>query len=167
MFTVKKATAVAAAALVAAGALAAAGPASAGSVRQGSENVRFFNEDTGGALDANAVGGNVAISWAPNGTDYQAWILRFGSQGGLQIESRARVGQCLQAPENLGDPIAVVTCNKYIPTQWWVLPMVGDKHVIALQQDPEKVIESTPTGNPVFQGFYDGNPRQLWDISVA
>ncbi|MFF4816869.1 hypothetical protein ACFY2K_20005 [Kitasatospora sp. NPDC001309] len=166
MFTVKKATTVAVAALVATGALAGAAPASASSARQGSENVRFFNEDTGGALDANSTGGS-AVSWAPNGTDYQAWILRFGSQGGLQIESKARVGQCLQAPENFGDPIAVVTCNKYVPTQWWVLPMVGDKHVIALQQDPEKVIESTPTGNPVFQGFYDGNPRQLWDASAA
>ncbi|MFJ8475389.1 RICIN domain-containing protein [Kitasatospora sp. NPDC094011] len=165
MFTIKKATAVAAAALAVSGAVAAAAPASA-DVRAVSQNVRFFNENTGGSLDANGLGGNVALSWTPNGTAYQDWFLDAGSQGGVQIRSRAR-NQCLQAPENAGDQIAVVDCNKYIPTQWWVLNEVNGRYAIALQRDQERVIESVPTGNPVFLGFFDGNENQVWDVNPS
>ncbi|MFI9361700.1 hypothetical protein ACIG5E_11650 [Kitasatospora sp. NPDC053057] len=41
------------------------------------------------------------------------------------------------------------------------------KFTIAQQRDQDRVIEATPTGNPVLETLFDGSPRQLWDINPS
>ncbi|MFJ9605854.1 ricin-type beta-trefoil lectin domain protein [Kitasatospora sp. NPDC101176] len=170
MLSVKQAAAVTAAAVAAAGVLATAPAASAaGAAVQGrpvvAENVRFFNEDTNGALDASTFG-PVAVTWEANGGAFQDWLLHPSPRGYL-IESVGRHGSCLQAPANPGDPIPVVKCNPNVPTQQWAFNRVGDRVVIGEMLDENYVIEATTTGNAVVKSFRDDNPRQLWDITPS
>ncbi|MBO1416274.1 ricin-type beta-trefoil lectin domain protein [Streptomyces sp. FH025] len=166
MYSIKKAAAAVVAVLAVTGAVTAAAPASAGQVRQAGGNVRFFNEATGGSLDANGSGAPVAITWQPNGTAFQDWILRPLGPVFL-IESVARRGSCLQAPPNSGDVIRLAPCNPNNPTQAWELDRVGDKFVIAEATDENFVIEATSNTNPVVKQFRDENPNQLWDVTPS
>ncbi|MBV2154119.1 ricin-type beta-trefoil lectin domain protein [Kitasatospora sp. SUK 42] len=165
MFNIKKAAVATVAVLAVTGAVTAAAPASAGKVRQAGGNVRFFNEATNGSLDANS-GGNVAITWEPNGTGFQDWIIRPLGPVFL-IESVAKRGQCLQSPPNPGDVIRVLPCNPNNPTQTWRFDRVGDQFVIAEGVDENFVIEATRTTQPVLKQFRDDNPNQLWDVTPS
>ncbi|MEV7190034.1 ricin-type beta-trefoil lectin domain protein [Kitasatospora sp. NPDC093102] len=166
MLSIKKAATATVAVLAVTGAVTAAAPASAGEVRQVSQNVRFFNEATGGALDANGSGAPVAITWEPNGTAFQDWIIRPNHSGYL-IESVARRGNCLQAPLNPGDAIRVVPCNPNVPTQNWRGERVGDQWVLVEEVDQDFAIEAVRNSQPVVKAFRDDNPRQLWHVSPS
>ncbi|MFF0412995.1 ricin-type beta-trefoil lectin domain protein [Kitasatospora sp. NPDC004745] len=170
MFSVKQAAAVAATAIAVAGVpatapAAAAAGASAGRPVVVAENVRFFNEETNGALDASSFG-PVAVTWEANGGAFQDWLLRPSPRGYL-IESVGRRGNCLQAPANPGEPLPVVKCNPNVPTQQWAFDRVGDRVVIGEMLDENYVIEATTSGSPVVKSFRDDNPRQLWDITPS
>ncbi|MBO1416275.1 RICIN domain-containing protein [Streptomyces sp. FH025] len=165
MYSIKKAAAATVTVLAVTGAVTAAAPASAGQVRQAGGNVRFFNEATNGSLDANSAG-SVAITWEPNGTAFQDWILRpLGPT--FRIESVAKPGNCLQLPPFVGDPIQVAPCNTNTASQRWRLDQVGDKFVIADAVDEFFVIEATSTTNPVVKAFRDRGPNQLWDVTPS
>ncbi|MFJ9448533.1 RICIN domain-containing protein [Kitasatospora sp. NPDC101235] len=167
MFNIKKAAAATIAVLAVTGAVTAAAPASAGEVRQGTLNVRFFNEDTGGALDANGSGAPVAITWTPNGTAYQDWIVHPNPSGSSMIESVARRGNCLQAPENPGQPIQLAPCNPNVPTQTWLGERVGDQFALVEQANQNFAIEAVQNGQPVVRAYRNDNPRQLWDVTPS
>jgi len=161
----KKTAAAAAAALFAIGVLTAAAPAPSAGTRETDQTVRFFNEATGGALDANSSGSD-AITWEPNGTAYQDWTVRASHQGYL-IESVAKRGNCLQSPANAGDPIRVAPCNPNNPDQHWRGDAVGDRFVLVQDPDRDFAIQATGNGRPVVKAYRDDNPNQLWDVTPA
>lgn len=135
-------------------------------VQQPNQTVGFYNEEVGGMLDVDCSGNPGPITYQPNGGACQAWTLTSGSQGTL-LESAVYPGQCIQAPQEVGEYASMVPCNAYDPTQQWVLEPAGRRVFITQALDRDHVLAATQLQSRIEYQDKTGVPDQLWDMTPA
>ncbi|MBR7837034.1 hypothetical protein KDL01_27405 [Actinospica durhamensis] len=165
MFTIKRfaAAAVAALALTGAAATTASAAASATPSATPDQTLSFYNRGAQGVLDAYCSGPQGPVTWPIAGGDAcQQWKVDQGSQG-LLLESIAKPGQCIQAPENIGQLATLTPCNAYDPSQQWDFPRIGNDVFIAQAGENSQVLGSLGNYAQIELEQADGAANQRWN----